>query len=70
MATQFDDVKVQCPFYIARKDKDIRCEGVEDDSTTVLNFSRKIDAKDYKCGHCDTDYHKCRIYRMLADKYK
>ena len=63
------DVYVQCPFYLGRNGKDLRCEGVLDESRIQHQFRRKLDFDRHFGAYCCRSYSSCEIYRMLMKKY-
>lgn len=65
----FDSKVIKCPFYLERqKDKcRIKCEGVMTGTTTQLTF--RGDKRWYMKDFCCKNFEKCRIYRMLDEKY-
>ena len=64
-----EDVLVKCPFYLERqRDKyRIKCEGPVKKSSTQLTFIG--DKNWYIRKYCRADYTRCRVYRMLCEKY-
>lgn len=70
MATQYNDVQVVCPFFIAQQDRIIKCEGVNDNNTIVLKFKDTASLNEYKEQFCDSCYQKCRVCKMLGEKYE
>ena len=65
-------VDAQCPFYKFDdlKKRRISCEGIIDNSTLALYFSRKSDYDTQLNVFCCEHYKKCEIYRMLMEKYE
>lgn len=61
---------VKCPFYQEKQnDKNrIKCEGVIEGTTVQLTFISE--KKWYIKGFCCKNFEKCRIYRMLNEKYQ
>ena len=60
---------VRCPFYKCEERQAIYCEGVEEGTALHLGFSIPARLNDYKTRFCENDYPKCRIARMLDEKY-
>ena len=62
-----------CPFYKEELDqkREIACEGVTKNSLIHLAFQTKSSADKYKEKHCYCEgYKKCRICKMLYEKYE
>lgn len=63
--------EAKCPFfqYVKRQNKRIVCEGITDRSCisqtyeTMMDYERKFEFT------CCKDYEKCRIYKLLMEKY-
>lgn len=66
----YQDKNVLCPFYHQEKPSVLMCEGVEDGSALQLTFDSSIHKADYKDDYCCEDWEKCRISKMLNDKYQ
>lgn len=63
---------VKCPFYKRDDSQKITCEGVVDESTLSLNFTKKDGKRtQFTVFCCNTQNYKCcEIYRMLmSEKY-
>ena len=60
---------IKCPFYCSRQNDNhrIKCEGVIKGTTIQLTFLG--DKKRYLKEYCGSDYKKCRIRKMLMEKY-
>ena len=75
--SQYDSKWVKCPYYIENSNtyqiklNQIRCEGVNDETTTSLSFGSKAQVKRYKESHCYSieGCKRCRIHRMLDEKW-
>lgn len=60
----------KCPFYKKEEPVIVRCEGLTKDSRLVLQFNSKKNRLLYQSKYCKTEgYKKCRIYKMLMEKY-
>ena len=65
------DKSVLCPFYSEEDAQMILCEGVEDNTSLHLAFGSPACLKAYKHRFCcGTKFKKCRIARMLYQKYE
>lgn len=69
MATDFDNVNTLCPFYISEDRFRISCEGITDGSTVRLFFSTRAGKQEYKDKYCNKKYCKCKIHKILMEKY-
>ena len=58
-----------CPFYQFYERHKIVCEGVQEDSNLHMTFSNPDDRKDYHDAMCCGDYKKCRVAKMLYQKW-
>jgi len=61
---------IECPFY--RYDNGSRricCEGIVEESTISLTFTRKKDFELQRRVFCCEHFRKCEIYRLLMEKY-
>lgn len=59
-----------CPFYLARNDHEIHCEGVIPDSKIISRFTTRTACKMQLHIYCCEHYPSCEIYRMLmSEKY-
>ena len=69
--TQYDDVDVICPFYIAssRKSKTIICEGPVIRTKNILRFGRRAEHGEYKETYCNRHYKGCAICQAAQKKY-
>lgn len=65
-------VFVLCPFYASDDGAHrIVCEGIVDESSLALWFSRRADYETQMSVFCCQHYEKCEIYRMLMEsKYE
>lgn len=70
MATSWDSVHVQCPFYLFNDQKNVRCEGLWDGSTTTLSFTGLRRRLEHMQRLCMGPYTQCALYRQLAQKYE
>ena len=70
--SQYDDVDVLCPFYIAsnRQSKIIVCEGALERTKTTLRFSRREEMREHVEGRCQDDYKNCPYYIATNAKYE
>lgn len=69
MATTYMFANVKCPFFEGEEKNKIRCEGVEKDSSNVQQFKKIIQKEAWMGKYCCEHYKKCRIYKMLEQKY-
>ena len=64
-------VNVLCPFYLKDDGKNqITCEGVSDDSKTVLVFRDKNAFMFRLAKFCCDQFESCEIHHILMEKYK
>lgn len=70
MPTNYEDVRVKCPFFISSSDKCITCEGITDDCTLTLEFRKNKMKKQYRRNNCEEDYEDCELYKTLERKYE
>lgn len=64
------DDYVMCPFYKKEETTNVRCEGPIEDTRLVLQFANKAKRLRYQEKYCKTEnYKKCRIRKMLEEKY-
>lgn len=66
----YEDVRVLCPFFVARGKKRIECEGITDDCKTVLRFNTVGKKHQHRQVFCERMYKNCEVYRMLIQKYE
>ena len=60
----------QCPFYkfdVGQQKRRIACEGIVDDSTLELRFTRKKDFDTQLVVFCCEHYKRCEVYRMIME---
>ena len=71
MPTAFKGVNVLCPYYADKEDIHcITCEGVSKNTLTKVCFKTQK-AKDlYRFQFCERHYSKCRIAKMLDEKWE
>ena len=73
MATNYEDINVKCPFFKKidnRKNvKRIRCEGITDTNSTLIDFERTKDMILHKEKYCDCKFKHCPLYKVLDKKY-
>ena len=64
--------KVLCPFFkdVKSQKQKIICEGVEDGSITIIDFSKKANMNKYINRLCCNEYSECLIAQALYEKYK
>lgn len=58
-----------CPFFRCHSDREIRCEGIMDESTTGISFRSPTKKAFFLRTYCEKQYKACEIYNMLMDKY-
>ena len=61
----YESRRAVCPFYKHEGTQMIYCNGVQEGTCVHLAFAVATDAKKYKNTMCYSNYHKCRIARML-----
>lgn len=62
---------VACPFYLARSDHELHCEGAIPDSKIINRFPRRADCSFQLNTYCCEHFRCCEIYRMLMrEKYR
>jgi hypothetical protein len=66
----YESKEAKCPFYRKEDQYKVFCEGVNNISSINLNFPNRKECRAYKKEHCNSNYHKCSICKMLYDKYK
>lgn len=59
----------RCPFYKGELKKDVYCEGVLENSTTIVHLTSQTAAEDYKDLYCRCDWESCAIAKGLTTKY-
>lgn len=57
-----------CPFYRGDEGQYIFCEGIAPKTTLRLGLGNG--AKEYREAFCRSDWHTCRVSRMLEQKAK
>lgn len=69
---EYEAKYVVCPFYCRTLPNRICCEGVEKRNTINLVFEDTFGNMRYKEAYCNSleNYHKCRVCRMLEEKYE
>lgn len=70
MGKHYISKEAACPYYRCEDAQAIYCEGVEQGTALRLTFAKS--AGDYKQAYCRSiqGYPRCRIARMLADKWQ
>lgn len=64
-------VYVQCPFYKQDDGKGrLDCEGVGNACSLSQSFLSKDDFQKWLQELCCQGYHKCRLYRIIMEKYE
>lgn len=66
----YESKEAKCPFYRKEDQYKVFCEGVNNISSINLNFPNTKECRAYKKEHCNSNYYKCPICKMLYDKYK
>lgn len=67
----YKQIAVQCPFYKYDDGKQrITCEGLVDNSSLALIYSRRNDYETQINVFCCEHYKKCEVYRILMEKYE
>lgn len=70
MATSWDSVNVQCPFYKFNDSRSIRCEGIMGDSTITQTFLSPKKRVCYMEALCMGAYVRCALYGEIERKYE
>lgn len=70
MATMWDEVDVQCPFFISSSSHGIRCEGALADSTVSLRFRRQEQLREVFQDRCCGDFDLCPQAMAACEKYR
>lgn len=62
----------KCPFYICEYKRSITCEGFEDGMESNMNKFKTEEEKSnfVKQYCCSMNYEKCKLCRMIMEKYK
>ncbi len=69
--SEYKDIDVQCPFYKKEDARNIKCEGISNESiATTLEFQSKRGKEITKEKHCRADYKNCPLYQELDKKYR
>lgn len=59
-----------CPFYLRESEYSISCEGIVDNSKTILKFTSKKQKKYHQFDYCyHSVYENCPLYQLLLKKY-
>lgn len=58
-----------CPFFRCHSEREIRCEGVMDGTSTAIVFRRPKKKAFFKRTYCEGRCKACEIYGMLMEKY-
>ncbi len=68
--SEYGTQDVKCPFYLTHQEdqRRIKCEGPIKFTSTQLTFW-KNQKEQYLKRFCCQNYSKCRIYKMLTEKY-
>ena len=66
----YDVCFAKCPFFLSSGRKNIRCEGVTDESAITLSFSSEDARNNFRRTYCNTDYEECALCKMLLAKYE
>lgn len=69
MATRWESVNVQCPFYLGNDDRTIRCEGLTEGETVTRRFSGAVKRKACMAKCCCGKYRECPVYKLVYMKY-
>lgn len=69
MGKYLNDYTVMCPFYKGHEDREICCEGIEDNGRIINEFPSKAKAKSYRDNMCACSWKKCIISTALNTKY-
>lgn len=63
---------VKCPFYISdiTQPPNLFCEGIEKDNTIALRFRKNENKNHYMDTFCIADYSRCKIFKLVNEKYE
>lgn len=61
---------VLCPFFRKNEEYRVKCEGTENENNIHLVFGSKAKKKTFFENVCCCNYKRCRIYKMLMQKYE
>lgn len=70
MATSWESVNVQCPFYRESNSRNLRCEGIWSGSSLTTTFTspnRRLEYMEKLCMGC---YTRCPLYGQIERKYE
>ncbi|MBE6945254.1 MAG: hypothetical protein E7459_04100 [Ruminococcaceae bacterium] len=70
MATSWDAVNVQCPFYRQNDGLHILCEGIFPDSGITTTFTSRKKRAALMESYCMSCYTQCGLYRQIERKYE
>lgn len=60
----------QCPFYRARSEREVHCEGLLPESIAIHRFRSRTDCKQQLTIYCCEHFRQCEVYRsIMAEKY-
>lgn len=68
MATNYEDVDVQCPFFIGEQGLVLRCEGLVG-AVTLHRFKNSQRKADHMKNCCQNNYYECKLCRALDAQY-
>lgn len=70
MATNWEAVQVQCPFYLHHDKKNVRCEGLWGCSSMTITFTGVRRRLEHMQRLCMGPYTQCSLYSQLEKKYE
>ena len=70
MTTEYDYVRVKCPFFISGDKRTIHCEGIVNGCVTSNEFKKNSLRDKHRRLYCDGDYERCGLYKALEGKYE
>lgn len=70
MSTMWDEVDVQCPYFISSSRSGIHCEGAMTDSTVSLRFRRQEQLRKVFQDRCCADFELCPQAMAAREKYR
>lgn len=60
-----------CPYFQRESEQKIACEGVVEDSTTLLKFCSEEEKRRHRRMYCQSyGYEKCPLAKILRRKYE
>lgn len=70
MATTWTEADIRCPFFMEARGRQIRCEGILEDTVNTVTFRGSSEREEKMEKVCLGNYCKCGIYRGVEAKYE